>query len=77
MLAVMASGDLCTVKGLAALVRDTETNVSKHLGVLRRAGITKFGVGRLHQIADAYRLAPGVRELDLGYLVIRLPDAPK
>jgi hypothetical protein len=74
MLAEMASGDLFMVKDLAKLVGDTEASVSKHLGVLRRAGLTTFGPGRLHRIADAYRTPPGVREMDFGYCVIRLPD---
>jgi hypothetical protein len=74
-LAEMATGDLFMVKDLAALVDDTEASVSKHLQVLRRAGVTKFGVGRLHQIADAYRLQPdSPREMDFGYIVVRLPD---
>jgi DNA-binding transcriptional ArsR family regulator len=78
MLAEMATGDFFTVKDLASRVDDSKANVSKHLAVLRRAGVTKFGPGHLHQISDAYRLAPNApREMDFGYLVARLPDATK
>jgi DNA-binding transcriptional ArsR family regulator len=77
-LAEMATGDLFMVKDLAALVDDTEASVSKHLEALRHAGITKFAYRRLHQIADAYRLAPdSPREIDFGFLIVRLPDRAK
>jgi hypothetical protein len=77
-LAEMATGDLFTVKELARLVDDTEASVSKHLQVLRKAGITKFSHIRLHQIVDAYRLAPdSPREIDFGHLVAKLPDRAK
>ena len=78
MLAEMASGELFMVKDLAKRVDDTEGSVSKHLAILRRAGITTFGPGRLHRIADAYLVSPGSpREMDFGVLVARLPDSVK
>jgi DNA-binding transcriptional ArsR family regulator len=71
----MASGDLFTVMDLAKRVGDTPASVSKHLALLRNAGITKFAIRGLHQIADQYRLTSELREIDFGYMVMRLPDA--
>jgi DNA-binding transcriptional ArsR family regulator len=74
-LAEMVNGELFTVKGLAARIGDTPASVSKHLAILREAGITKFAIGGLHQITDQYRVEPEVRDLDFGYMVLRLPDS--
>jgi DNA-binding transcriptional ArsR family regulator len=77
-IAELATGDSLMVKDLAVRVDETEASVSKHLEVLRNAGITKFGYRRLHQIVDAYRIAPDApREIDFGHLVARLPDRAK
>jgi hypothetical protein len=71
----MASGELFTVQELAKRVDDTPASVSKHLALLRLGGITKFAIGGLHQITEPYRLTSERREIDFGYMVMRLPDA--
>jgi hypothetical protein len=75
LLAEMATGEVFTVRELAKRVHDEESNISKHLATMRRAGITEFGPGRLHRLVAAYVPGQGTNQVDFGFMVIRLPSA--
>jgi DNA-binding HxlR family transcriptional regulator len=72
-------------KALAALIAEPQTSsdlarrfgitlhaMSKHLRVLRDAGIVIMGRGRVHHIAPHLRPSAGSAEIDLGHCVLRL-----
>jgi len=46
--------------------------VSKHLAMLRKAGMVKQGRGRLYQLHDHHLPAAGQNTLDFGHCVLRL-----
>ena len=48
--------------------------VSKHLAVLRGAGLVVMN-RRLYQVPAAYIAVAGKRHLDFGHCLLRLPDA--
>ena len=60
------NGDLLPLRG------DSAAPTAKHLAVLRKAGITKVGRGRLQQIAKPFLADPASGLVDLGYLQLHL-----
>ena len=71
-LAELSLGEPRMVVELARKLGRTPTNISKHLTVLRDAGLVVAGSGRLYRIADAFRPATGQREIDFGVCLLRL-----
>lgn len=55
---------------LARLVGRSETVVSKHMAVLRKAGAVVIGRGRMYEIPAQFRVEPGV--VDFGYGRLRM-----
>ncbi|HET6410366.1 MAG TPA: ArsR family transcriptional regulator [Chthoniobacteraceae bacterium] len=76
-LAAIHSDGPMGVNDLSGFLKMNPSLVSKHLAVLRKAGILQAGRGRLNHIAKDLQPAPGSNEVDLGHFVIRLPSAAK
>ena len=68
----LARGKALPVSELGRRVGRTVDSVSKHMIVLRKAGLVVSGFGRLYELAPGLQPPPGVMELDLGYCVLRL-----
>jgi predicted transcriptional regulator len=64
-LAELASGEPRMVKEIAQKLRRSPTLVSKHMAVLRRAGV--------YQIPKHFVVAPDKRHIDYGHCLLRLP----
>ena len=71
-LAELSTGEPLMVLEIAERLGRSADLVSKHLAVLRAAGVVESGRGRLYQIAKPYQPAPGERVLDFGHCVLRL-----
>ena len=71
-LAELSAGEPLMVLEIAERLGRSADLVSKHLAVLRAAGMVETGRGRLYQIAKPYQPAPGERVLDFGHCVLRL-----
>ena len=71
----LAKGEALPVQELARRAGSTPNMTSKHMAVLREAGVVVSGYGQLYQLAPGLRPAPGARMLDLGHCHLRL-DAP-
>ena len=72
----LAKGEPLPVQELARRVGCSEDMGSKHMAVLRAAGIVSTGFGRLYQLAPAWRPAPGATTLDLGHFLLKLDPPP-
>jgi DNA-binding transcriptional ArsR family regulator len=74
--AILAEGPM-GVTDLASALRMDASLLSKHVAVLRKAGILYKGRGRLSYLAEHLRPAPGVNEIDFGYFVVRFSGVGK
>lgn len=72
-LAELAAGEPLMVKEIAERIGRKPSLVSKHLGVLRRAGAVQVGHAHLYQIPKHYAAAPDKRHVDFGHFLLRLP----
>lgn len=72
----LAKGEPLPVSELARRVGRSADMTSKHMAVLRDAGVVVTGYGRLYQLAPAYRPAPGATTLDLGHCHLTLDPPP-
>lgn len=69
----LGQGEALPVMELARRVGRPASLISKHLGILRKAGLVVIGYyGRLYQYAPALRYVPGARTVDLGQCVMKL-----
>jgi predicted transcriptional regulator len=68
----LAMGDQLMVAELAERIRQSNDVTSKHLGVLRRAGVVIHGRNRLYQIAPQFLADKTERLIDFGYCLLRL-----
>jgi len=76
---------LCDEQGvntISAALNISAYNVSKHLGVLRNAGLIicrKAGRERLYSVHPSYRaqMTNGIKVMDLGCCSFRMDDLPK
>lgn len=75
-LSELSAGEPLMVMEIAARLRRSADLVSKHLAVLRKAGVVEVGRGRLYQIPRRYLPTPGERVLDFGHCLLRM-DAPE
>ena len=71
----LASGEPRMVKEIALKLRKSPTLVSKHMAVLRRAGVVEIGRAGVYQIPKHFTIAPDKRHVDFGHCLLRLPDA--
>ena len=70
------------VNAISATLDVSPYNVSKHLGILRNAGLItcrKSGRERLYHVAEDYRiqLANGKKVMDLGCCSFRMDELPQ
>jgi DNA-binding transcriptional ArsR family regulator len=70
------------VNGISEALGISAYNVSKHLGVLRAAGLItcrKDGRERVYSVAEVYRiqLSNGKRVMDLGCCSFRMEELPR
>jgi DNA-binding transcriptional ArsR family regulator len=68
----LAAGEPLMVTELARKLGRSDSAMAKHLAVLRKAGITQIGRGRLQQIRPQFIVDREARVLDFGYLQLRL-----
>ena len=71
----LGQGEALPVNELARRLGRSPTLISKHMGILRAAGLVTAGFGRLYQLAPAMRPPPGSRLADFGHCLLRL-DVP-
>lgn len=57
---------------LARRVGRPDDSISKHLVILKAAGLVTQGWGRLYQVNPAYQPVPGQPVLDFGHTLLRL-----
>lgn len=67
-----ASGDQLMVTEIAERTRQSKDVTSKHIGILRTAGIVTQGRNRLYQIAPQFLADKTERILDFGYCLLRM-----
>lgn len=71
----LASGEPRMVKEIALKLKKSPTLVSKHLAVLRKAGVVEIGRAGVYQIPKYFVVAPDQRHIDFGHCLLRLPAA--
>lgn len=67
-LAELSKGQSLMVLEIARAIGRSATVVSKHLKVLRVAGVVEVGRGRMYQIVGPYRIESGILEFGYGRL---------
>jgi DNA-binding transcriptional ArsR family regulator len=73
-LGALSDGEARMVNEIAKMIGQKPGLVSKHLAVLRWAGLVVVN-RRLYQVPAAYIADAGKRHLDFGHCLLRLPDA--
>jgi len=73
-LGALSDGEPRMVNEIAQIIGQKPGLVSKHLAVLRAAGLVVLN-RRLYQVPAAYIAAADKRHLDFGHCLLRLPDA--
>lgn len=68
----LAKGDAMPVKELARRCGRSPDMASKHLIVLKEAGLVVRKYNRIYQLADGIRPAPGATHMDLGLCTLKL-----
>ena len=70
LLAELSDGEGRMVNDLSRKIGKAQSATSKHLKVMRKAGVVQLR-NRLHQLVERYRPAAGTREIDFGHCVVR------
>jgi DNA-binding transcriptional ArsR family regulator len=73
-LGALSDGEPRMVNEIAKIIGQKPGLVSKHLAVLRGAGLVVIN-RRLYQVPAHYIADAGKRHLDFGHCLLRLPDA--
>jgi DNA-binding transcriptional ArsR family regulator len=73
-LAELSLGEPLMVKEIAQRLRRPPTTISKHLAVLRAAGMVVIGRGGLYQIPSQFLISRELRHVDFGHCLLRLPE---
>ena len=68
----LAGGDQVAVVELAERLGETATGISKHMAVLRNAGVVNVGRNRLYSLSPACKADEEQRIIDFGWCVLRL-----
>jgi predicted transcriptional regulator len=71
----LSAGEPRTIAELAAVAGCGYDNASKHLALMRRAGLVVLGRGHLYQIPKQYLPTPGQPVVDFGHCLLRLDAA--
>jgi DNA-binding transcriptional ArsR family regulator len=69
----LASGEPRMVKEIAHKLGRSPTLVSKHMALLRRAGVVEIGRAGVYQIPRQFVVAPDKRHIDFGHCLLRMP----
>ena len=75
MLKELTCGEARTVDELARAGGCSYDNASKHLVMMRKAGLVAQGRGRLYQLPKQYLPTPGQPVVDFGHCLLRLDAA--
>ena len=75
MLQELSKGEPRTVGELASAAGCNYDNASRHLIVLRKAGLVVQGRGRLYQIPKQYLSTTGQPHVDYGHCLLRMDAA--
>ena len=67
----LSAGEPLMVVELAERLGKGSSAISKHLGVLRRAGLVAQARNRLHRIPAQFLSSPGSRTVDFGFCLLR------
>lgn len=76
-LAELSSGEPRMVKELAQKLGRSPGNLSKHMTVLRRAGVVTVGRGRLYSIPPQFLAGVSPGHVDFGHCLLRLAELEK
>jgi DNA-binding transcriptional ArsR family regulator len=68
----LAKGEALPVIELAMRARTKATKVSKHMAVLRKAGLVTTIYGRLYKLSPVLQPDLAAQRLDLGHCVLKL-----
>jgi hypothetical protein len=68
----LAKGEALPVKVLAVVAGCPPASASKHMLLLKKAGVVKVGYGRLYKLSPHLQPEPGSQRLDLGHCIIKL-----
>ena len=68
----LAKGEPLPVNELSRRVRCPAASVSKHMAILKLAGVVKVGYGRLYKLSPGVQAQPGAQRLDLGHCILKL-----
>lgn len=68
----LAKGEALPVNELARRVNCRAATVSKHMALLKVAGVVKVGYGRCYKLSSGVSVEPGGRRLDLGHCILKL-----
>ncbi len=71
----LAAGEPLMVKEIAERLKCSSSLVSKHLAVLRRAGMVMVGHAGVYLIPPHFPIATAARHVDFGHGLLRLPGA--
>ena len=71
----LATGNQMAVVELAERLDETATGISKHMGVLREAGVVNLGRNRLYSLPAGCILDREHRIVDFGWCVLRLGES--
>ena len=72
----LGKGEPLPVNLIARRIGISGDSASKHMAVIRKAGLAQPGLGRLYSLAPAFRPAPGATHIDFGHCMLRLTDQP-
>jgi DNA-binding transcriptional ArsR family regulator len=75
MLREFCAGEPRTIAEMAKVAGCSYDNASKHLAMLRKAGVVVQGRGRLNELAKQYLPVPGQPVVDFGHCLLRLDKA--
>ncbi len=68
----LARGEPLPVHELARRAKCPAPAVSKHMALLKKAGVVQVGFGRLYKLTPACQPTPDGRWLDLGHCLLKL-----
>jgi DNA-binding transcriptional ArsR family regulator len=76
-LAELAGGDQLMVAEIAERTRQSAAAISKHMAVLRQAGVVVQGRNRLYQLDPRFIADKSQRLIDLGWCLLRMSAAAR
>jgi DNA-binding transcriptional ArsR family regulator len=68
----LAKGEALPVKELALRAGCPAASASKHMLLLKKAGVVTVGYGRLYKLSPHLQPEPGCPRLDLGHCILKL-----